>query len=344
MADDQTFEAKNLANIRKRERELRRFYEAAIEEIAIVYSQLIWDGLVFELKDYPQLLLRINAQAIKLHAQIYTTVVNGIHESWNFSNLKNNLLVDKRLLGKTPSRKAISILYDPNREALDQFIRRKENGLNLSGRVWNSLDGYKTELEAALGVGISEGRSAAQIASDLKRYLNEPDKLFRKVQQDDGTLKLSKAARNYHPGPGVYRSSYQNALRVSATETNMAYRTADHTRWLQLPFVKGIEVHLSNNHPVFDICDAMKGTYPKDFLFRGWHPRCLCFATAVQVSDLEYGKIEDSILAGKKIPTTTQIAKPPAGFTKFLDQNRARIKGWSSTPYWVKDNPEFVNL
>lgn len=36
--------------------------------------------------------------------------------------------------------------------------------------------------------------------------------------------------------------------RRAATETNIAYRTADHERWQQLDFIVGIEVHLSNNH------------------------------------------------------------------------------------------------
>ena len=30
-----------------------------------------------------------------------------------------------------------------------------------------------------------------------------------------------KAAQAFHPGHGVYRSSYKNALRLAATETNM---------------------------------------------------------------------------------------------------------------------------
>ena len=75
----------------------------------------------------------------------------------------------------------------------------------------------------------------------------------------------------------MYRSSFQNALRVAATETNMAYRTADHTRWNQIDFVQGFEVRLSLSHNIYDICDHMKGYYPTSFLFVGWHPRCFCY-------------------------------------------------------------------
>jgi len=338
------FELQHLKNLRSKERQIRKLYEDAIHQISIGYSQITWNGQIFRLKDYPQLLSRINAQVKQLRLEIYTVAVNGIEESWGLSFTKNNLLVDKRLAGKRPSKIASKILYDPNKEALSEFIKRKDKGLNLSKRVWNTLSNYKIEMEQALGVGISEGRSAAEMASDLKKYLNEPDRLFRKVRQDDGTLKLSKAAREYSPGQGVYRSSYQNALRVTASETNMAYRTADFERWQTLPFVTGIEIHLSNNHPEFDICDFLKGIYPKSFLFRGWHPKCLCFATAKQMNDSEYDKFEDAILAGVQPRNIKGVTKVPVGFTKYIEKNAERIAGWKNKPYWVKDNPDFVSL
>lgn len=342
MPDD--FEKRHLANLRRKERELKKFYEDAIQQIVVSFSQISFDGDRFRLAEFPALLNRITSIMKQLKVDIYGTVVNGINTSWDLSAEKNNILVDKRLAGKIPSRQGKKILYDPNIGALKEFIRRKEKGLNLSDRVWNSLDVYKTEMETALGVGISEGRSAAEMARDLKSYLNEPDRLFRKVRQDDGSLRLSNAARNFHPGTGVYRSSYQNALRLTASETNMAYRTADHERWQTLPFVIGFEVHLSNNHPEYDICDALKGVYPKTFLFRGFHPKCLCFATPVMMSDQQYDKFEDAILDGEQPEEIKMISKPPVGFTNYVKKNSARIKGWNSKPYWVKDNPDFVSL
>ena len=110
-----------------------------------------------------------------------------------------------------------------------------------------------------------------------------------RVRDKHGNLRLSKAAKAYHPGRGVYRSSYRNALRLTATENNMAYRTADHLRWQQQPFVVGIEIKLSNNHTCkgvigrfVDICDDRAGVYPKDFKFVGWHPHCRCYCVPKQ--------------------------------------------------------------
>jgi hypothetical protein len=336
------FEKEHLNNLRKRERELKRIYENAIHEIQIGFSQITWNGEVFQLRDYPLLLRRIESQIKKLHAQIYAATVNGIRESWDLSNTKNNILVDKRLAGKKPSEKGVTVLYDPNKDALLQFIYRKEKGLNLSDRVWNQLDNYKVEMETALGVGVSEGRSAAEMASDLKRYLNEPDRLFRKVRQDDGTLKLSRAARNYHPGQGVNRSSFQNALRVAATETNMAYRSADWERWQTLPFVIGIEIVLSRNHPEFDICDFLVGRYPKSYKHVGFHPKCLCYPIPIMMSDAEYEKYEDDILAGRQPQKPKQVESIPSSAIDYYRENSERIMSWKNTPYWLRDNKQLI--
>lgn len=89
------------------------------------------------------------------------------------------------------------------------------------------------------------------------------------MRDKDGNLKLSQAAQKYHPGTGVYRSSYKNAMRVTRTEVNMAYQASDSERWTRSWWVKGIRVSLSNNHtspdskgrpaPLVDICDELAG-------------------------------------------------------------------------------------
>src|SRR5690606_19096834 len=136
---------------------------------------------------------------------------------------------------------------------------------------------FRSEIEQGLYAGISEGMPAAKMASEQKKYLREPNKLFRRVRDASGKLVLSKAAREYHPGQGVYRSSFKNSLRLTRTETNMAYRTADYERYSRTKFILGFEVRLSANHPKFDICDHMTGNYPSTFKFIGWHPNCLCY-------------------------------------------------------------------
>ncbi len=156
------------------------------------------------------------------------------------------------------------------------------------------MDRYLMAIDVALGDGVS----AAAMSRTVRKLLNNPTALFRRVRDKNGQLRLSQNAKNYHPGRGVYRSAYRNALRLTATETNMAYRTADHTRWQQLNFVTGIEIKLSNNHncrgiakgQFYDICDELAGIYPKDFKF-SLHP----ISCSVYISNMAEGILNLSV-------------------------------------------------
>jgi hypothetical protein len=338
---EKNFEQKNLNIIARNAKKIKALYEGSIIEISLVGSTITLKEGTFLLSKYPQLKAVIDHELQKLHLGIYSTIVNSVKESWDLSNEKNDLIVDKRLAGKKPTANGERILYDPNKGALDEFIKRKEKGMNLSDRVWNSLEPFKTQLEGGLAIGISEGKSAASLARDLKSYLNDPDKLFRRVRDDNGTLQLSKAAKDFKPGRGIYRSSYKNALRLTATETNIAYNAADQERWLKMPFVIGLKIQTSHNHPEFDICDELAGVYPKTFVWRRWHPFCICFQTAVQLSDEEYEKYEDKILAGEPLPEIKGITEVPKAFTDYVEKNKDRIEGYKSKPYWYKDNKQY---
>lgn len=323
---------------------IQSVYYDAINEISFTASTLAYQGGTFTIANYPRLQKIVNELLDSMHTEIYTLVLNGVNDGWDLSNEKNDIIVDKRLGDRNPAASARKILYDPNVKALNQFIARKEKGLNLSDRVWNSIDPFPAELTKGLGLGMSNGQSANSMARDLKQYLLNPDKLFRRVADDQGNLKLSKAARDYHPGEGVYRSSFKNARRLAATETNIAYRSSDYDRWQSMAFIVGIEVHTSGNHPKYDICDELEGQYPKDFKFTGWHPHCICYQTPVQMNNDEYSKFEDAILAGEdpNVASTNTITQPPKGFTDYLEANGDRIAGWKNTPYWVKDNAKYV--
>ena len=145
-----------------------------------------------------------------------------------------------------------------NVEQLTGIIYPKEFGVSPSS--------FERHIELSLSIGISEGRSAADISRDVRVYLNEPDKLFRRVRNAFGNLTLSKVAQAYHPGQGVYRSSYQNAMRMARTEINSAYREADSIRWQQLDFIVGYEVKTSKSHV--------------QWLAKFWYPRFKKWACA----------------------------------------------------------------
>ncbi len=191
-----------------------------------------------------------------------------------------------------------------------------------------------------------------QIIRDVRRYLRNPDKLFRRVRDKHGNLRLSKAAKAYHPGRGVYRSSYRNALRLTATENNMAYRTADHLRWQQQPFVVGIEIKLSNNHTCkgvigrfVDICDDLAGVYPKDFKFVGWHPHCRCYCVPKQASKEEFMEYQQRLLNGEDVSNyhfKGEVKDLPRNFKDWYTDNTDRIARAKSMPYFLRDNRKFI--
>lgn len=75
-------------------------------------------------------------------------------------------------------------------------------------------------------------KSAAQLSRLIRADLKEPERLFRWVRTKHGNLVLSKAAEQYHPGRGTYRSSYKNAMRLARTTINESFRQADYERTL----------------------------------------------------------------------------------------------------------------
>lgn len=221
------------------------------------------------------------------------------------------------------------------------FISRQTERLKLSERVWRYANDFKSEIELGIDIGIRDGRDARGMARDLKQYLQHPDKLFRRVRDEHGNLQLSKAAAAFHPGRGVYRSSYKNALRLAATETNMAYRTADQERWKDFDFVVGQRVCLSpTNHPVTDICDELKGEYPKDFKFVGWHPHCRCYVESILKSDKELKEDTRRIIRGEQ-PTddsANAVRDTPPNFDAWVKDNQWRIEHAKTPPYFIRDN------
>lgn len=217
---------------------------------------------------------------------------------------------------------------------ISAFLTKRVNGLDTSTRVWNIKSGTRAAMQSLLVSGLMEGRPAASMATDLKRYLKYPNKRFRRIRdKKTGKLKLSNPAKNFHPGRGVYRSSFQNALRLARTETNIAFRHNDHLRVQELPFVKGVKVNLSPAHPQYDICDDMQGPYPPKFQFIGWHPNCLCYVTTVLMPRSEFKKH----LGGQKVELG-EIRRIPARADRYLRRNAISLNNAKSTPYFLKDN------
>lgn len=340
-----TYDKKHKENLAKRARKVQQLYDAAIKRIAQAAAPSLFDAdpkKEFHFEDFPALKKEMEALMQDLGSSLQANIEDGDQESWTLSNTKNDAMVDSIIGKKKLPAKTVKAWKHPHLEALNAFIARQEAGMNLSRRVWNLTQQFKSEMELALELGMGEGKSAAALSRDVRKYLVEPNKLFRRVRDKSGALRLSKAAAAYHPGQGVYRSSYKNALRMTATENNIAYRTADHNRWQALPFVIGIEIHISNNHPTEDICDLFDGKrFPKDFKFTGWHPWCRCYAVSVLANQEEMDAYTTALMNGEDVSNwkfTGQVEKMPKEFNKWMKDNQARIENATSMPYFIKDN------
>lgn len=343
---------RNMAAIGTR---IDRIFKKATEEAAKIGVSIkteLPDDRIFSFADFPETQKQIERLLAALKESMETAIVNGVRSAWTLSNNKNNALVS-RIFGDhvgSLSKEQYRRFFSTNADALEAFLQRRERGLNLSDRVWRYTNEFKREIELGLDLGIRTGESAASMTRSLRQYLQHPDKLFRRVRDKHGNLRLSKAAAAFHPGRGVYRSSYKNARRLAATETNIAYRTSDYLRWQQLEFVVGIEIKLSNNHtlngvPLTDICDTLAGRYPKDFKFTGWHPHCRCHVVTVLKTDDEMAEDTQRILAGEqpKRGSVNAVTDVPDAFKGWVEEHANRIEMGGNLPYFLQDNRQRVN-
>lgn len=348
MAKMNKYDSQHWRNQAAYERQVDAIYRAAAKEAAALGVSIkdFNPDRLFSFSDYPNTRKKIEKLLSDLQTGIMAVIVNGIRSEWTLANQKNDELARQVFgdnVGKL-TKEQERRYFSTNGAARDAFIKRKTDGLGLSDRVWKYTNQFKDEIELGLDLGIRSGRSADELSRDLRSYLQHPDKLFRRVRNKHGQLVLSQRARAYHPGRGVYRSSYKNARRLAATETNIAYRTADYERWQQFDFVVGIEIKLSNNHPEPDICDDLKGRYPKDFKFTGWHPHCRCHVETVLKTPDELIADNRRIMEGGK-PTETSVntvADVPQAFTDWVEANRERMTAAKSLPYFIRDNSKYV--
>ena len=278
---------------------IRKIYRQNILQIADLCKNVkLKDDVPFTFADYG---LETKAGNIlkSMYSSLNKEIRRGCETEWDNANINNDSLVSS-IFGKAIAKNVYAKYFDRNGKALKTFLSRKtgKEGLDLSARVWNLTKQHKTELEDVLELTIGEGAPANSMATKIQKYLQEPNKYYRRfviktgkdkngnsvygriwkrrtIDKETGLYQwIDDDPKRYHPGIGVYRSSYRNAQRLARTETNIAYRSSDWERIQNFDFVTGIEIKLSNNHPEPDICDDLKGIYPKWFKWTGWHPNC----------------------------------------------------------------------
>lgn len=370
---------------------VRRLYATATDELLKLSAMKASNGVsaAFSFSDSKRLSEQANAILRALYSGVYNEIKGGVIAEWGNANKSCDALITSIFGRKVKEDNHYARFFARNKESVDVFFKRKSEygGLNLSQRVWKYVGDFKTEMEMALSVAMGEGKSAATISREVRKYLQRPDMMFRRFRVKTGEQDIFDADGNvvgkepvygrvwkrkvvdavtgnvswqtvnlkdYSFGRGVYRSSYKNAMRLARTETNMAYRTADQERWRQLDFVIGYRVVLSDNHPEPDICNDLsarrgekgsRGVYPKDFVFKGWHPQCRCYVVPILADEKEFDKIQEAILNDEPIPESKSVIREPNKyFQDWWMKNKKRVSEAQSLPYWVKDNPKYTRI
>lgn len=344
----QTFDAAHYRQTEQYTQAVDALFEKATAEIARAAAKGKYDpDKPFSFDDYPSVKAVMQSVTKQLASRITTVIETGSKKQWLFACSKNDGFISSILDTSKLSKAQLKKMQDQNLDALKTFQGRKVEGMNLSQRIWKYVGQYREQLEAALDAGLGEGRSAAQLSRDVRQNLKDPNRLFRRVRDKRGNLVLSKAAKAFHPGRGVYRSSAKNAARLTRSEINMAYRESDYLRWQSLDFVVGFEVKRSNHEPLCkcDICEKLKGRYPKHFKFKGWHPQCMCYAVPILMDEETFDENElgdlKAALRGtqyKRLEAKNVVVDVPDGFKEWVKEHEEAQANWSSTPYFIKDN------
>ena len=350
--------------------QVQTLFTATVNRIIALHKKIptLPDGEMYSFDAQTEKLRNEVEQCLRqLHAVATTAIQTGIKLEWNIANAECDKLLSTSFGKSLMQSTQLNAWTKRNGDAMRAFMNRSNAGMNLSDRVWKSTRQLRDEMEIAITVAVGDGTSAATLSRNVRKYLNDPDLMFRRFRYKDpktGEWKRKWKKRVIDPatgkvsfidydkdsyqdewtGRGYYKSAAQNAMRMARTETNIAYRRADHERWEQMDFVIGQRIQLSRNHPKKDICDKLAGDYPKDFVFDGWHPQCFCFATPINLDMSEVAEImthdnwreELAQLAERK-----RIKNYPDNFKSWVHENAdniaaARARG--TEPYFIRNN------
>lgn len=155
-----------------------------------------------------------------------------------------------------------------NKNAMAALLKNPSAGITLSDRVWDMTWSAEKMIRNRIQLAVLQGDSAARLSRDIRGFLSQPETLRGKVKKE------------YHPGVGVYRSAFLNAMRLARTELNRSFneglfRYANDKDW-----VKSYTWNVGSANPCED-CEALdgeeydKGNEPDIPL----HSNCMCFLT-----------------------------------------------------------------
>lgn len=312
---------------------VQRLYAGFNAEAARIAISTGHDGETpFSWKKYPQTSERVRKLQEWFMRDLGALVMAGTTDEWKRSNVLQDMIADKVMRAYHVDREGGTYdkYYRDNSDALRAFQSRREGGMNISDKLWEQSKVYKNELEDAIGAAIERGTDAITLSKQISKYLIDFPSL-----QKDYKKKFGKACKSHDC---EYRS-----IRLARSEINMAYRTSEQARWQQFDFVIGYEIKTSGSHPASDVCDRLKGKYPKDFVWTGWHPNCMCYAVPILKTEEEF--FEGKSKSTKESPSETvknyiaaYTAKGGADYHLFEEYDT--LGAMKETLQWLDNAPK----
>lgn len=350
---------------------LGRLYSDYVKKLtSLGYGEdVLEDDALFNFDNFPQLKARLNDIFNDYYQNSLLCYKSGITDGVALAYNHDEMVIgDYSVL----TDRAIRVARDTAAATFIANRLKTKNGLNLSQIVWNYCQQTKSEFEMAMSNtiadGIKKGSSAEEIGKSIRKYLNDPDMMYRryhtiKVQKNgkkkdvvtwrrrriiDGKVRFVEEPLE-KVGMGVYRSARKNAIRVARTEINAAYHKARNERWQNEPFVIGQYIHVSPQHNIDDICNDLEGRYPKDYVWISWHPQCICTSDPITIQGEEKKEFYKRLMAGEDMSNYVSpfaVLTMPEKYNQYIKDNseaivKAGMKGklaWhlqDNTKYWA---------
>lgn len=350
---------------------LGRLYSDYVKKLtSLGYGEdVLEDDALFNFDNFPQLKARLNDIFNDYYQNSLLCYKNGITDGVALAYNHDEMVIGGY---SVLTDKAIRVARDTAAATFIANRLKTKNGLNLAQIIWNYCQQTKSEFEMAMSNtiadGIKKGSSAEEVGKSIRKYLNEPDMMYRryhtiKVQKNgkkkdvvtwrrrriiDGKVRFIEEPLE-KVGMGVYRSARKNALRVARTEINSAYHKARNERWQNEPFVIGQYIHVSPQHNIDDICNDLEGRYPKDYVWISWHPQCICTSDPITIQGDEKKEFYKRLMAGEDMSNYVSpfaVLTMPEKYNQYIKDNseaivKAGMKGklaWhlqDNTKYWA---------
>lgn len=350
---------------------LDRLYSDYVKKLtSLGYGEdVLEDDALFNFDNFPQLKARLNDIFNDYYQNSLLCYKSGITDGVALAYNHDEMVIGGY---SVLTDKAIRVARDTAAVTFISNRLKTKNGLNLAQIVWNYCQQTKSEFEMAMSNtiadGIKKGSSAEEIGKSIRKYLNDPDMMYRryhtiKVQKNgkkkdvvtwrrrriiDGKVRFVEEPLE-KVGMGVYRSARKNALRVARTEINAAYHKARNERWQNEPFVIGQYIHVSPQHNIDDICNDLEGRYPKDYVWISWHPQCICTSDPITIQGEEKKEFYKRLMAGEDMSNYVgrfAVKDVPDYYKQYIKDNseaivKAGMRGklaWhlqDNTKYWA---------